>query len=138
MAANNIGQVLAMFAGSSIAQVSGDKSSFLLAAISAVIAFAFAMLISENKSIDKKPISFIELISVVKSGDIILLSVLAIFTQFVSYATVYGFTPIVAESLGANSSQLGLLSTLSILPGIPAGILSGSVFAKKFGEKKTI
>ena len=68
MAANNIGQVLAMFAGSSIAQVSGDKSSFLLAAISAVIAFAFAMLISENKSIDKKPISFIELISVVKSG----------------------------------------------------------------------
>ena len=138
MAANNIGQVLAMFAGSSIAQVSGDKSSFLLAAISAVIAFAFAMLISENKSIDKKPISFIELISVVKSGDIILLSVLAIFTQFVSYATVYGFTPIVAESLGANSSQLGLLSTLSILPGIPAGILSGSVFAKKFGEKKTL
>ena len=85
MAANNIGQVLAMFAGSSIAQVSGDKSSFLLAAISAVIAFAFAMLISENKSIDKKPISFIELISVVKSGDIILLSVLAIF-QFASYA----------------------------------------------------
>lgn len=138
MAANNIGQVLAMFAGSSIAQVSGDKSSFLLAAISAVIAFAFAMLISENKSIDKKPISFIELISVVKSGDIILLSVLAIFTQFVSYATVYGFTPIVAESLGANSSQLGLLSTLSILPGIPAGILSGSVFTKKFGEKKTL
>ncbi len=138
MAANNIGQVLAMFAGSSIAQIRGDKSSFLLASLAAVLALVFGMFISENRSIDKKPISFVELISVVRSRDIIILSTLAVFTQFVAYATVYGFTPIVAQSLGANSSQLGLLSTLSILPGIPAGILSGWIFAKKFGEKKTL
>ena len=55
-----------------------------------------------------------------------------------TYATVYGFTPIVAEALGASSTHLGLLSTLSILPGIPAGALSGSYFGKKFGEKRTL
>lgn len=138
MAANNFGQVLAMFAGGSAAEIFGTKSSFLLAAISAVLAFISGMLISENKEIKKKPLSFAELATVGKSGNLIIVSVLAILSQFVTFATVYGFTPIVAESLGANSAKLGLLSTLSILPGIPAGALSGSYFSSKFGEKKTL
>jgi len=138
LAANNTGQVLAMFAGSSLAEISGAKSSFLLAAITAVLAMVSAMFISENKEINRKPVSFIELLSIGKSGNLIILSFLAILTQFIAYATVYGFTPIAAKSLGANSTMLGLLSTMSILPGIPAGALSGSFFSKKFGEKKTL
>ncbi|NLM60792.1 MAG: MFS transporter [Clostridiales bacterium] len=137
-AANNIGQVLAMSAGSSLAGSYGARSSFILAFAAAVAAFASGSLISENKDITKKPLSFAELASVVRTGNLIIVSVLAILSQFVTYATVYGFTPIVAKSLGASSTQLGLLSTLSILPGIPAGALSGSYFAKKFGEKKTL
>jgi len=138
LAANNTGQVLAMFAGSSLAEISGAKSSFLLAAITAVLAMVSAMFISENKEINRKPVSFIELLSIGKSGNLIILSFLAILTQFIAYATVYGFTPIAAKSLGANSTMLGLLSTMSILPGIPAGALSGSFFSKKYGEKKTL
>jgi len=138
VAASNFGQVLAMFAGSSIAEISGVKSSFLLAALAAVLAFASGLLISENKEITKKPLSFAELASVGKSGSLIIVSVLAILAQFILFATIYGFTPIVAESLGASSTQLGLLSALSVLPGIPAGALSGSYFTNKFGEKKTL
>ncbi|HHW49164.1 MAG TPA: MFS transporter [Clostridiaceae bacterium] len=138
MAANNFGQVLAMLAGGSAAEIFGARSSFLLAAAAAVLAFISGMLISENKEITRKPLSFAELASVGKSGNLIIVSVLAILSQFVVFATVYGFTPIVAESLGASSAQLGLLSTLSILPGIPAGALSGSYFSNKFGEKKTL
>jgi len=138
VAANYLGQVLAMFAGGSAAEIYGAKSSFLLAAIAAILAFVSGMLISENKEITRKPLSFVELASVGKSGSLIIVSVLAILAQFVIFATVYGFTPIVAESLGASSAQLGLLSTLSILPGIPAGALSGSYFTNKFGEKKTL
>lgn len=138
LAANNLGQVLAMFAGSNAAEMFGAKSSFLLAAITAVLAVIAGMFISENKEINRKPVSFKELLSLGKSGNLLIVSILAILTQFIAYATVYGFTPIVAKSLGANSSLLGLLSTLSILPGIPAGALSGSFFARKFGEKKTL
>ena len=58
--------------------------------------------------------------------------------QFIAYGTVYGFTPIVAKSLGADSSQLGLLTTLTVLPGIPAGALSGSFFGRRFGERRTL
>lgn len=138
LAANNFGQVLAMFAGSSVAEIFGERSSFLLAAVTALLALMTGIFIEENKNINKKPMTFVELVSVGKSKELIILSVLAIFTQFIAYATVYGFTPIIAEALGANSAQIGLLSTLSILPGIPAGALSGSFFAKKFGERRTL
>lgn len=138
LAATNLGQVLAMFAGSNAAEKFGAKSSFLLSVITAVLAVFSATFISENKELTKRPLTFAELVSVGKSANLIIVSVLAILTQFIAYATVYGFTPIVAESLGATSAQLGLLSTLSILPGIPAGALSGSFFAKRFGEKKTL
>jgi MFS family permease len=138
LAANNIGQVLAMSAGSSLAGIFGTKSAFMLAAAAAVVAFISGSLISENREVTKKPLSFPELASVIRSRNLIIVSVLAILSQFVTYATVYGFTPIVAEALGASSTHLGLLSTLSILPGIPAGALSGSYFGKKFGEKRTL
>lgn len=138
LAANNAGQVLAMFAGSNVAEISGARSSFLLAGVSAVLAVAAALLISENKEINRKPVSFTELLLIGKSGNLLILSFLAILTQFIAYATVYGFTPIAAKSLGANSAMLGLLSTLSILPGIPGGALSGSFFSKKLGENKTL
>ncbi|NLM11557.1 MAG: MFS transporter [Clostridiaceae bacterium] len=138
LAASNLGRVLATSTGSYAAEISGVKSSFLLAAIAAVLAVITGMFISENKQNSRKPASVTELLSIGKSSDLTILSVLGILTQFIAYATVYGFTPIVAQSLGANSALLGLLSTLSILPGIPAGALSGSFFTKKFGEKKTL
>jgi MFS family permease len=138
LAANNLGQVLAMMSGSSVVGKFGAKSPFLLGAAVAVIGLITGMFIVENKDIKKEPMSMGQLVSVGKSKGLITLSVLAIFTQFISYATVYGFTPIIAETMGANSSQLGLLTTLSVLPGIPAGALSGSFFAKRFGEKKTL
>jgi len=127
-----------MFAGSNAAEIYGARSSFLLAASAAVLAVILGLFIRENREISRKPVSFKELLSICKSGNLIVMSVLAILSQFISYATVYGFTPIVAESLGANSVLLGLLSTLSILPGIPAGALSGSFFAGKLGERKTL
>lgn len=136
--ANNLGQVVAMMAGGRLAGIYGEKSTFLLASAAAFIGLLTGMFIAENRSIKKEPLSITQLISVGKSGNLIVLSVLAIFVQFITFATVHGFTPIVAESLGASSSQLGLLTTLSVLPGIPAGTLSGSFFAKRFGEKKTL
>ncbi|MGI6576952.1 MAG: MFS transporter [Eubacteriales bacterium] len=138
LSANNFGQVIAMFAGGSMAQALGVKSAFLLAAAVAVLALVSGMFISENKAIEKKPLSFAELISVGKSGNLVVVSCLAILLQFVTFSTVYGFTPIVAESLGASSVELGLLSAMSILPGIPAGALSGSFFSRKFGDRRTL
>jgi len=138
LAANNSGQVLAMLAGSAFAGWYGEKSSFLLAAVAAVIGLIIGVFIVENTNINNKPMEIRQLFAVAKSKSLMIMSVLSILLQFITFATVYGFTPIVAESLGANSNQLGLLTALSVLPSIPAVALSGSLFGRKYGEKKTL
>ena len=61
---------------------------------------------------------------------------LAVLVQLITFASVYGFTPIAAQNIGANEMQTGLLTTLSTLPGIFASALSGSVFTKVWREKQ--
>jgi MFS family permease len=68
----------------------------------------------------------------------LIVSFLAVLSQFMTFATVYGFTPVLAKEMGASSLGLGLLTSLSTLPGIFASALSGTFFARKFGERRTI
>jgi MFS family permease len=138
LAANNSGQVLAMLTGSAFAGWFGEKSSFLLAAAAAIIGLVIGAFIAENRNVNNRPMEIKQLFAVSRSKNLMIMSVLGILSQFITYATVYGFTPIVAESLGVNSNQLGLLTALSVLPSIPAVALSGSFFSRKYGEKKTL
>ena len=69
---------------------------------------------------------------------LISVSALAAIIQFVTYATVYGFTPVIASNIGAGNFELGLLTTMSIVPGIFASIICGSRIIAKIGERNTI
>jgi MFS family permease len=60
---------------------------------------------------------------------------MAILSQLVTFATVYGFTPIIAKNLGANSFWLGMLTMVSSLPAIVGSYYSGSVVLRKLGGR---
>ena len=91
-----------------------------------------------EQKIDRKPVKISTLVSVGKDKNLLVVSGLGILIQLLTFATVFGFTPIVAETIGASKFELGLLSTLSTLPVIFASAMSGSIFAKRFGEKTLI
>lgn len=134
----SIGQMAAIFLGGAAAQMLSPRAPFLLAFIGAAAAIALSFGIKENRSINREPLKFVALLSVARNPGLLLLSILCIFTQYMTFATMYGFTPVAAKQLGAADFQLGLLTTLSTMPGIFGAILSGSVFAKYLGEKKTL
>ena len=79
-----------------------------------------------------------ELIAVINNPTLLIVSFLAILMQFNSTATVTGFTPLYAETIGANRFQLGLLTLFSQLPGIIASIIGSKGVYIKIGEKKTL
>jgi len=60
--------------------------------------------------------------------------VLGLASQFMTFATLYGFTPIVAKRLGATDFQVGLLLMLFILPSGISSFLSGAL-NKRFGTR---
>ena len=138
MSATVLGQVTAAFGGGIIARWLGDEYTFLLALAAGFIGLLISFFVKENNVEKKGQISTSQLLSVAKDRNLILVSVLAILIQFTTFATTFGFTPLAAKLLGADSYQLGLLLTLTSLPGVLSGALSGSFFGRKFGEKNVI
>ncbi len=135
---NALGQVLAMLLGGFAAQHISQTMPFLIAAIGAIAALLLSLKIEEKEDLQRKPLKTYELVQVIKNKNLILVSILAIFSQLIIYATVFGFTPIYAKNIGATDFQISLLSVLSVLPIIIVPILSGAFISKRYGDKKTI
>jgi MFS family permease len=138
MSITTLGQVSGTFAGGIITEQFGYKATFIIASISAVIGIVTSFGITERKPVTSQPLKLESLIETIKNRELILFSFLAILVQFINFSTVYGFTPVAAKQIGANDFQLGLLTTLSAIPGVLAAALSGAFFMEKLGKRKTL
>lgn len=137
-ASNKSGQMVGMLLGGIIAQQLGQQYPFLLAAAGAVIGFILSLKVDENRDIDHKAITLKEILKVAGNRSLLTVSFLAILMMMISQSTTFGFIPVAAKNLGATSFQLGLLTTITTIPGILSSYLSGSYFSYKIGEKNTV
>ena len=137
-ASNKSGQVLATVLGGIVAQSFGQQSPFLLAAIGGTIGLALSLAVEEKKDINHKAIKISELLKVARNRSLLTVSFLAIILMLITYATTFGFVPLVARQLGASDFHLGLLTTITIIPGILSSFLCGTFFTYKYGEKRSI
>ncbi len=71
------------------------------------------------------------------TGRLLLLTAVGVVFFYVKYGTAYTFTPILAEGLGANKFELGLLNTLYCLVGIAGAGLSHRL-AQRFGPRRML
>ena len=132
----NFGEMTAMFVGGLVAQYYGQEQSFLLAALIAVPALACTTAISEvpAKAV-QEPVSLSEIATMARDWSLALPSLLGLVIQVINYGTVFGFVPLVAQNLGANYAEIGLLPTIYLLPGIMASLLSATFFRRIFSER---
>ena len=132
----NFGEMSAMFVGGLVAQYYGQEQSFLLAALIAVPALACNTAIREVPAkAAREPVSLSEIAAMTRDWSLALPSLLGLVIQVVTYGTVFGFVPLVAQSLGANYTEIGLLPTIYLLPGIMASLLSATFFRRIFSER---
>ena len=69
----------------------------MVAAVSGVIGLALSFGVVEKAKISREPVTVPELLSVTSNRDLLVVSGLAILAQFLTFATVYGFTPVAAK-----------------------------------------
>ncbi len=137
-ASNKSGQVLGMLLGGVIAQYLGQQFPFLLAAIGGLLGLFLSINIDEKKDLNHKSIQLSEIIELAKNKGLMTVSFLAVLIMMITQSTIYGFIPVAAKNLGAGNFHLGLLTTITTIPGILSSYLSGSYFSYKFGEKNTV
>lgn len=137
-AITSLGQMVAILLGGIAAQQINARAPFLLAFLGAAVGIGLSFGVAENKAIHREPVKMKNLLVVARDPRLLFFSGLAVISQYMTFATMYGFTPVAAKQLGADSFQLGLLTALSTMPGIFAAALSGSFFAKRVGERRTL
>lgn len=135
---NATGQMVAMIIGGFISLWFGTRYLFLLAAVGGTIGLLLSIGIYEKRDISREPMKVKDILEVITNKYLLFVAILAILSQFMTFATVFGFTPIVAKRLGANGFELSLLTTVSVLPGIFVAALAGTTFSKWWGAKNTI
>jgi MFS family permease len=137
-AANSLGTVVALLVGGWIAQRWGVPYAFLVGGLGGFAALVMGFGIKEKRAVVTDPPSWVSLLNIVRNKQLLFASLLGVFVQFVRFASQFGFTPLVAVSLGANPFQIGLLGVFSVLPGLFISPLVGTVLFKRFGTKKLL
>lgn len=136
-AVNNLGQVTAMLAGGYVAQRGGLASPFLLGAVAGGVGIILSLFVRE-KPAEPKPVNTKVLTEALQDSNLLRLSGLGIILQVVTFVTVFGFLPLAAQRLGASNFELGLLTTVTMVPSIFSSAMSGAYFSKRFGERATL
>ncbi|MCL2602977.1 MAG: MFS transporter [Defluviitaleaceae bacterium] len=147
-ASNSLGTLVALLVGGFAAQRLGVPYAFLLAGIGGLVALAMGAWVKETRikkeeATEDQPVlklstNWASAFNVIRNRQLLYVSLLGVFIQFVRFASQFGFTPLAAVSLGASPFQLGLLGVLSVLPGVFISPLTGTVLLKKFGERKLL
>ena len=138
-AANGFGRMAALLLGGLIAEWLGFSYAFLLGGAMGLIGLILGFGIVERKpeADSAKPPDISALLDVARNRQLLCASILAIFSQYIQFATTFGFTPMVAAQMGASNYQLGLLGMISTLPALLVSPFMGKI-SQKIGVTYTL
>ncbi len=137
-ASANIGKVVAALLCAFIAQFFGYEATFVVALITGVIGLCLMFRLKEPKKEVLGKRSLKEQLLLVKNKELIFFSILAILSQLLCFAIPTTFTQVVAEEVGANSLQLGMLMVVFFLSVSVSSLFVGTKAYKKIGGINTM
>jgi len=137
--ANAMGLILAFLFGSALAQWRGVNYAFLLGGLAGLIGLVVGFAIIEKRpDVKAKPPGLKDLLGVVGNRQLLAASFLAILSQYITFATAFGFTPLLADGVGASQLQLGMLGLAVALPRLIVAPFAGTLVPQKIGTRNTI
>lgn len=135
---NSLGQVLGILSAGWAADSLGWEAAFILGALLGVLGFVGSFFLIEKIEPDAPKITMRAIGDVAADRTLLFVSLLAILSQVLIFATVFGFTPVYATALGADKFSLSLLSLFANVPVALASLFGGRKWAAKYGEKRMV
>ena len=115
--ASSLGQMVATFAGGYLAYRLSAAAPFWTAAGVALLGMLALLPVAEQRRIGGSTPSVRQILSVLTTPSLLLVSLAAATVQYATFATSYAFVPIYASDvLGLDSSQLGVVTSIVLVP----------------------
>jgi MFS family permease len=136
----SVGRILATSVTGWLNQRAGYGLAFLLAAGVAALAVALVLPLKElrPKGNDKRRRPSVSSVGrLITRRDVLLPGVLSAIAQFTNWATTFGFSPILAQGLGASDVTISLLVSLNLVF-LTLGNLAATASASRIGGRRLV
>jgi DHA1 family multidrug resistance protein-like MFS transporter len=127
------GRMLATSITGTLNQIGGYSLAFYLAAGAAGLAILVALPLHERRRSPNRP-SLNSLGRLASRRDVLLPSILAIISNYVAFATTFGFLPILAKQLGATDVTQSMLVSLNVALTMLSSLLVTSLVKRVGGR----
>ena len=125
--------------GGWIAEHYGYRAPFWIGGIGALISLVSLVGIEEKKVVgETSRMTLKKGLQIAASPGLIAISLAGAVLYFNSFATTYGFVPILAVNLGSNKTQLGLLVALNLASYSLSSVLVGTKLLNPFSERLVV
>jgi len=134
------GQMIGMLFSGWLTDGFSANAPFIVGAIIAILGLLLAFWLKEPRSeLKEQPgMSFAMIKNVVRTKTLLQVSLLSILAHGILFITMFGFTPLKAQEMGADGIKLTLLVFAFMLPHAFASLVTARWFTPKFGYWGTI
>ncbi len=124
--------LIATLIGGYIAEHLGNISTFWASTVVGIIGTTLLLFTQEKKRTENLNFSLTEISKIFSSKFLIKISLIGILPQFVTFSILFGFLPVFLQTIGANKSEIGLITSISLFSSL-IGILITPYITKKIG-----
>lgn len=134
------GQMIGMLLSGWLTDGFNANAPFATGAVLAVIGLLLAFMLKEPRLEHREQpgMSFAMIKNVVRTKTLLQVSLLSILAHGVLFITMFGFTPLKAEEMGADGLKLTMLVFAFMLPHAFASLVTARWFTPRFGYSGTI
>lgn len=137
MFSTTMGQTIATTLGGVLMDFYGWGAPFYVGAAAGLVGLALSFAVVEGKSLESRSMDLRDLKRIGTEKLLLRVSTIAILLQALAFASVYGFTPTYAVSLGAGGTELSILALVSALPTALVSLGLGHL-SDRFGERRLL
>jgi predicted MFS family arabinose efflux permease len=134
---SRLAQITTNYVGGMIAQAWGWTAPFCVGGVLALLGLLLANGIFEVRPQKGPDLSIRGVFRVGRNRMLLTASFLCALMQSANFSTAYGFTPILAQQLGASKADLGILLFWYMLPNTAATLLSGT-YVRRYLQERSI
>jgi len=131
-----VGRLLATSVTGWLNDLGGYGLAFFLAAGAGWLAALVVLPAAEERRPPRRP-SWRALGALIVRRDVLLPTLLAVLSQYVTWATAFGFIAIIADRMGATAVQQSMLLTANLLA-VAVGNLGATAATRRFGSKPLV
>ena len=133
-----LGQMLSTYAGGWIADGYGWQMPFYIGTVLSFLSLVFLLPLPDGAITRSGTMTMRRIKSIGLTRTLLFVSVVAAISQYINFITIYGFTPVYANQIGASSVQQGTLILVGMACQMVFSYIGGAWCSFRLGNRQTI